>query len=418
MQARWCSSHKPARGLGPLLGLVFVLLGGRVAWAQWANKPSLDSPSSRMDRDFGRIGGRFGSPAQAFTVSRNPANVASLSADSVSRNWGRGRRRASATGIARPRVGGGRLFGRGGMISRGRMSSRRSGYGLPPQTGAFRARPYRGRFLTQVGAATFRGVGRPMGLYPYREQLRRTSVRYSSWGAPELVAKRSNPKSQVSLSGEDEGVSIPSPRLTSQERVKNHLSGRRQVYEARAMEAFKAGRYQEACSQLTLAGKTIVDESEQQMYLKLVFMYACIASQQFAEALNALVWVLDEDPTTGGLRNPQVLNRVDDVSSFYGHPDDYIAHNRHLEKFIDQASKAPEAMALRTMVAWGRGDVADATFYARQLADAGGPESRWPRLYEMIQQAQQGSRAEKTAPAREPVPARSPPLEVGESPPE
>ena len=117
MQARWCSSHKPARGLGPLLGLVFVLVRGRVAWAQWADKPSLNSPSNRLDRDFGRLRSRLGAPTQAFTVSRDPANVASLSADSVSRNWGRGRRRASETGIARPRVGGGRMIGR------------RSGYG-------------------------------------------------------------------------------------------------------------------------------------------------------------------------------------------------------------------------------------------------------------------------------------------------
>jgi len=409
MQARGCSSHRAERGVEALLGLVFVLIGGRVAWAQWNPTPSSNSPSSMLERNFGRLGGRLGSSGAstpAFTMGRDPAGVASVSGGSVSRNWGRGRPRA-------PRMGG--ASSRGG---RGQLLGRRSGYGSQLPAGGFGARPRRGTFLNQVGAATFQGVTPRMALYPYRRELGKVSTRYASWGAPELVAKRSNPKSQITLSQENGNISIPAPRVTLQERVKNRLSGRRQVYEVRAMEAFKAGRYQEACSQLKLAGATIVDESEKQLYLKLVFMYASIASQQFAEALNALVWVLGEDPTTGGLRNPQVLNRVRDVRSFYGQPDDYIAHNRRLESFIDQQAEVPAAMALRAMMAWGRKDAADATFLARQLAHASGPESPWSRLYEMIQQAQQGSGAKNAERVREPVPAGSPPLEFGESLPE
>jgi len=405
-----------------LLGLTIGLVEGRPVWAQEgvrmhqrAISPSLSSPVNRMDRNFGRVG-TVGVETHGFQYDRNPGNVSS-----VNRNRGLGRagRRQPRMRNARSPMGRGMLNRTRPNVGRNRLLGQNRGYNDLSQNTGLAISTYGSRLLSDLEKATFAGRSRYENVYQYPGRIGIVSTKYAYRGAPELVAKRSNSTSEISLSQEKEDLSIPAPKVSLQERVKKDLSSRRKVYKIRAMEAFKAGHYHRACSQLELAIATIVDEYDEKMYFKLVYMYASIAGEQYAEALSTLYWVLSEDPITGGLRNPQVLNRVSDVGSFYGHQDEYVSQSRKLIAFLETQPRESQIVGLRAILAWGAGDRVEATFHARQILDIEESDieksKRWSRLYEMMQQAQQVSQAEQSEQAHEPVSSESSLLGVGQS---
>jgi hypothetical protein len=187
-----------------------------------------------------------------------------------------------------------------------------------------------------------------------------------------------------------------------QELVKNQLDSRRQIYEARALRAFKTREYHEACDQLVLADTTVLDDPERRIRLKMFFIYAAIAAEQFQEASNALNWILSRDVRTGADFIPGALNQFRDVASLCAQPQDVNEHAIRLELFVARplVRETPIAFALRAVMAWGGGDPANAKFYARLLVDevtktieanralANNPQNMsWLRLYDYMQLA-------------------------------
>jgi len=192
-----------------------------------------------------------------------------------------------------------------------------------------------------------------------------------SWGPPEVIAKRSGLSfPQTQPAGEGDG-SAAKTRLTMQELVKNQLDARRQVFEARALRAFKAREYHEACDLLVMADASVLDDWERRIRMKMLFIFAAIAAEQYQEAANALGWILGRDVGTGADFIPGTLNQFRDVASFYSQPQDFNEHAIKLDVFINGPliQGSPLAPALKAIMAWGENDPANAKFYARQLVD-------------------------------------------------
>lgn len=399
-----------------LSSLAFGVVQGRFVWAQRGSaltqrsvSPSQASPSNRLLQSFGRVGGSY-YDTQHFQYKRSVNDLSTTGFNPAARD--RARRQSAAQRGRSGSMMGGRMSNWAGQRMRGSsLLGRQRGY-----SGLFRGTrlaipSHGGQLLSSVGRATFKGWSRYQNAFQYPRELGVVATKYAYWGAPEFVAKRSESTSQINLGQEQEDVTIPAPKISLQERVKNNLSSRRKVYEIRAKEAFKAGDYHRACAQLELALATIVDEYDEQMYLKLVHIYASIASEQYNGAMRTIVWVASENPATGGLRNPQILNRFRNVGSFYGDREEYETHRQKLTTFLEAQPQGPKVLAMRAFLAWGVGDVAEATFYARQILDSNAPVAegadvinRLRRLHEMMQQAQQVSQAKETESTYVPVP--------------
>lgn len=193
-----------------------------------------------------------------------------------------------------------------------------------------------------------------------------------------MVAKRSEVTVPRSQPADTPSVGSETPKVTLQQLVKNTLDGRRAICEARALAAFKAGRYHEACDQLVLADATAIEEPDQRVYLKLLFCYAAFAAQQYQEVYNAMRWVVTRDYDDGGRAVPSALGRLRNVSSLYGNPKEYMDQVTLLERSLpreEDQQRYPEirlqASALRALAAWGSNDTANARYYAGRAGKAG-----------------------------------------------
>jgi len=136
------------------------------------------------------------------------------------------------------------------------------------------------------------------------------------------------------------------------------------------MDAFQAGRYQQACEQLVLADAAASSDLSQRIYLRLWHVYACIAAQQYAQAVNSVSWLLQREPDENVPAGAQTLNRFRDIRSFYGQPGDYVEHSRILERFAAANRERPDMAVLEAMWAWGRGDTVNAKWHARRFIEA------------------------------------------------
>jgi len=191
--------------------------------------------------------------------------------------------------------------------------------------------------------------------------------------------------------------------MSLQQLVRNRLMASREVYESQARQAMRDGHYQEAVDQFDLAQEAAREEPDERAYLKLGYVFASIASQQFIQAANALAWYLSPDPSTGTLCDPRALNRLRDVRSLYGHQEDIDRHSQAVDSLMAQNPNLVEGMALQALMAWGRGDAPGAQFLARRVATiaqntartvgeaAGSTEVylRWARLQDMMQKAEE-----------------------------
>lgn len=342
-----------------LVGVLLASLAG-LSYGQPLHRPVAGGPGYSPS---GTLGGSGGTPD--YLKGRSAADVATVSGGGgLSFSGGAGRRPAGAQASA---------FGLPGAS---RSGTRLLGGGTGPSTFSSYSRYAKpGTFLDALrlvshGYLPVRGVD--------QGGLSATRTRFSSWGAPEMVAKRSEVTIPRSQPADTPSVPLGTPRVTLQQLVKNTLDGRRAICEARALAAFKAGRYHEACDQLVLADATAIEEPDQRVYLKLLFCYAALAAQQYQEAFNAMRWVVSRDDKDGGRAVPSALGRLRNVASLYDNPKEYTDQVALLERILprdDDPDLKPEirlhANVLRAFASWGGNDMANARYYAGRAGKAG-----------------------------------------------
>ena len=256
----------------------------------------------------------------------------------------------------------------------------------------------------------------------------KAQARYASWGSPEVVAKRKDQLSPTTRPAGEQDDAATIPKLTMKDLVRNQLSARRETHETRARQAMKTGEYQQACDELVLADASVMNDPDSRVYLKLLFAYACIAAQQYDEALNAISWVLSRDPKEGGKSVPLMLNKLRDVPSMYAQLKDYTDRGADLDLHMarQDIQKSPAPATLKAMLAWGKNDTSNAKYYARMLADQvnqlimadksleqGNLHTRWLRLYDYMQLADQGGQPAVTAERTKETEKRPGPVEPG-----
>jgi len=265
-----------------------------------------------------------------------------------------------------------------------------------------------GSFFSQIDQITFRGWD-PL-LKRGSNPVERSRARYASWGLPERVSaypaggsSGTLPVTGVGRAKTDGQVQhVPPAKMTMRELVEGRLKARRTLFEAQALEAFKAGRYQEACSQLTLADAAAMSDPDQRVYLRLLHVYACIAAAEYIQAANSIYWVLQRSPEDGGSACPAMLNRFRNIRALYGRPGDYLRHGQALDQYVAEHRNWPDTAMLEAMWAWGQGDAVNAKWHARRFADfmdkllakraeAGEKvkfKVHWHRLAELFEEAQ------------------------------
>ena len=381
-----------------LLPLAVLLLSG-VPMAHAQTSPVVDSPATRLDRNFGNPA--FGR-AQGFSMGRNKeAPAAARSPMSLGSSLGRSYG-AGPAGRPRGPAGG---FNPGAFAGSTRLLGSRAGQGM--QMMSLRG-ARRGTLLNTLDLITSRGYNpRFRGSQTAMDQAQ---AMFASWGSPEMVAKRQGPAFPATRPAGGQDAGATAPKLTMEDLVRNRLSARREIHEMRARQTLKAGDYQQACDELELADASVMNAPDARVYLKLLFAYACIAAQQYDEAFNAVSWVLSRDPKEGGNSVPVMLNKFRDVPSIYARLKDYTDRGVELDQYLARQDmrNTPAPTAMKAMMAWGKNDAANAKYYARLLADQVKQllvdksreqdvrVTQWLRLQDYMQLADQGGQPVST----------------------
>ena len=386
---------------------VLLLSGVPVAHAQittggvGARSPSLQSPATRLVRNFGNA--TFGQ-AKGFSMDRSKEPPAQIRSPAP---LGSGLGRSYGGGAARRPSGLAGGFNPGAFAGGTRLLGMPNGLGMQ-LTSLRGTRP--GTLLNALNHMTSSGYDpRFRGS---QTAMDRAQERFASWGSPEMVAKREEPSFPTTRPAGGEDAAATAPKLTMEDLVRNQLSARREIHEMRARQFLKAGDYQPACDELALADASVMNAPDTRVYLKLLFAYACIAAQQYDEALNAISWVLSRDPKDGGNSVPVMLNKFRDVPSMYASLKDYTDRGIELDQYLTRQDirNSPAPSALKAMMAWGKNDASNAKYYARLLADQVKQlfladktleqnvwYMRWFRLQDYIQLADQGGQSAGTA---------------------
>ena len=180
------------------------------------------------------------------------------------------------------------------------------------------------------------------------------------------------------------------------------------------MEAFRAGHYQIARDQLILADAAAAGDLQQRIYLRLWHVYACIAAQEYSQAINNIYWLLHQDAGEQGVAGADVLNQFRDVRSFYGQRAEYVEHDQRLMQYLAANRQRPEVIILDAMWSWGKGEVTLAKGHARRFVEAvdrymlqqqaetgvAAPEQApWYRFVTLFEEAERAGKAVPAAPA-------------------
>lgn len=223
---------------------------------------------------------------------------------------------------------------------------------------------------------------------------------YRGWFQPEVVRRLSRPEDGIEENG---AFSLSSANLSLQDLVKNQLRARRETSLAKGWEAFRQGKYQEACSQFGLAGAASADDPEVIPAVKMAQFFAQMAARQFSEASRTLHWLLESDdaivqwlladpkygPRPSG---PTLLDQAAEAGSQFGSPQDRHAFiynqlrpelNQRQQASGDaaQATISFELHALWLVILWSNPETrSTAAFDARSLANAPAPWNGLPVL--------------------------------------
>lgn len=189
------------------------------------------------------------------------------------------------------------------------------------------------------------------------------------------------------------------PQVPLEQVVRDYIDGRRAIYLEQGWQQFKAGKYRAACDLFRLADTTLADSPARALEVKFALLIGGFGAGQLALANNALVWLLTDDPRTGQIRDPDLLQRLEGMESYYDNRADFTEQFRATERAAMAANAGPEIQALRAVLLWGRKDRIGAIFHAKALADAGLP---WSRLSQIMDAANRDF-GQGVAPAASPV---------------
>ncbi len=374
-----------------------------------ARRPSLSGPSTAITRNFGQI---------ARTLNEDWGGVGGvLSRWSPDRRLqvGGTLRAGRSTGLTETGGGGRRRLGtarqgaarddRGSVGVRGSLLGDRGRWPGSATTGLARSPFGLGGRLTGPSALTRMHTaatsGGPLGLGQARVR-RLSDVEYQGWVQPEIAIKARTLHAPASA-GPVPGMAPLETKLPLEDLARNYVRARREAFMAQGWQLFKEGAYREAYGVFSLADAVSLDDLQARASVKLAMLFAGIASQKYAQALNTLRWLLTPDSRTGRLPDPLFLGRISDVRSLYGFEENepspygvgaaspYTGHVSALELFAIRNPDSVEAKVLYAFALWQ--DKADANargnalFRARQIAsdpEAGQP---WRNLYQLMQNA-------------------------------
>jgi hypothetical protein len=281
-----------------------------------------------------------------------------------------------------------------------------------PLNTAFYPRPSMGGRSTYIDLMPARPVGRtPIGLFgrPYRpggpsvvtrmySNAQRTGPlglkpqeggRFSTSRMYRTIAPPEQPTLAQEQRAERGSEFIPRPTSRPAEvridetpdvLAKDRLEARREAYLYAGWQFFKEEKFREACENFLLADRIVFMDPahraeclKKRAEVKLAVMYGSIACGRFAQAVNALTWLLTQDKVTDELPDPLFLARTEDIREKYGRPAVFDEHLANLEMQVAAEKQTPQIVALKAVALWA--DAAnvqsriDAEFAARKLAE-------------------------------------------------
>ena len=353
--------------------------GSRVGMSQ----PSLSPPSSRLSRNFGRVGGYIGSNQAYSPYQTTPGSVAKAPRNTTQQ---RRRSRGAPGRSARPR----NPYATG-TFGQGSSGMRRGRSGLSMRPGISNTLRYRS-INAPSAMSNFR---RAMlaGKQPLSrvETARRVSgqTTQKNWIQPEVVERITSPSEGTPRRGNRSAINPPGVSLEAL--VDNYVAARRTTYLSRAWATFADGQYRDTQNMLLLANAASAQDPASKPPIKLALVYAGVAAQQYWQAIESLSWLLKNDPETGEPRDPSVFNQIPNVRSLYGasHGRDYDVHMRLVENFSAQNPDSAAARGLWAVTLWGSGDRANAIFQANRIQSNTSNGSLFSGLAEALKQANQ-----------------------------
>lgn len=245
----------------------------------------------------------------------------------------------------------------------------------------------------------------PLGLKPRRTGRILPRTLYTSKAAPARSESESGQEPGRDKAGGVLGgpATRPAPAVASFEGTsdvvaRKALAARRMAYVNAGWEFFRQEMFREACESFAMADAIVFNDPSQRetalkerAEVKLGLVYAAVAAGRYAEAVNALAWLLKPDKTTGELPDPLFLARVRNIREQYQRPALFDTHVSAVEFHVATEKQAVPLMALRAFVWWS--DTVNpqsrmnAKFEARRLTDPSVP-APWGGLHAAMLRAE------------------------------
>lgn len=393
------------------MAAIILLLGGSVALGQGflprtyvnrAYRPSEGGPTNSLLFQYFNMSGQRGRNWETRGAS-SVNTIQDQGAFRMGRRWGRG--------------GGGVSPGQVNSPPRRPLSSRPpmyQGYGMGGGYGDWANSRYRhvgvaGDALRQLGSASQTGLAFgatrqantniDATLREWRSVTNRYAIGFSPAEGPSLSGPAaplsgppaSQPASGTPTDGEPAVPAVPDsrPPATPDGVGQDNLTGRQQPaftiddagarqreaesqqiverrkgYEAKAKAAFKAGDYRTAANILTLAELVERDNQAERARIRLIMLFAHVASEEYAQAASVLSWLSTPDLVTGQPQGLPAFHDPGEILGLYGSRTDFARQQTAVRMLSLTSSTRYDLVALNAMMAWVAGDMVE----ARRLA--------------------------------------------------
>jgi len=367
--------------------------------ARPAGGQTLNRASSMMN-NFGRVGAGL-SGAYSLPRGSNFGYRSPQSSDGTSRLSGGGGSRLRYRDMS---INQSYSPGSGPLLRSG--SSNLMQMRMPMTTGNALTGAYKQTLGQQKNTIANLGIGNPLG---------EASENYLGWvsadaaqASDSLNSSEFSPDASliydpavVSANTDSAGSTDRPKQKNLSELVSNHMLAMKQSYIQQGLEALQSNNYQGALRFFSLAENAALDDPQERAYSKTLMLYAAIAGGQYAQAGNALNFLLEQDPRTNQFKYAGAFNRifqenniemVGDLFEPAGQgirPPGYQngAYRAQNQKLEVQAT-ASDSSALRALVAvmeWGRGRRSEAIATAQKLSVP--PDHRLALLAPFLKQA-------------------------------
>lgn len=132
----------------------------------------------------------------------------------------------------------------------------------------------------------------------------------------------------------------PEDQTRMQDLLVVQLRGQRELHQEAGWEAFKAGKYQKACGEFSLAeGYASIDQADK-LESRLPSFYALIAIQQWAEATGGLQWMLKEYSGADAETQKRFAAAIPELPARYGQASDLGKHLQAVGEYVAMRENA------------------------------------------------------------------------------